>query len=65
MDLTWSPATSTSMDVYRNNALIATVPNTGAYTDSTGQHGRATYTYRVCEAGTLTCSNDATVRFRQ
>ncbi len=63
MDLTWSPATSTSMDVYRNNALIATVPNTGAYTDSTGQHGRATYTYRVCEAGTLTCSNDATVRF--
>jgi len=63
VDLTWSPATSTSMDVYRNNALIATVPNTGAYTDSTGQHGRATYTYRVCEAGTLTCSNDATVRF--
>jgi len=63
VDLTWSGATP-AIDVYRNNARIATaVPNTGAYTDSTGQHGRATYTYRVCEAGTLTCSNDATVRF--
>ena len=63
MDLTWSGATSANIDVYRNGAVIATVPNTGAYTDSTGNHGRATYTYRVCEAGTLTCSNDATVRF--
>ena len=63
MDLTWSGATSANIDVYRNGMRIATVPNTRAYTDSTGAHGRATYTYRVCEAGTLTCSNDATVRF--
>jgi hypothetical protein len=56
-------ATSPNIDVYRNGALIATVPNTGAYTDSTGAHGRATYTYKVCEAGTQTCSNDATVTF--
>src|SRR6266542_4282196 len=63
-DLTWSGATSTNVDVYRNSAVIATVPNTGAYTDSTGNRGRATYTYRVCEAGSATCSNDATVRFR-
>jgi len=63
VDLTWSGATSANIDVYRNGAQVATVPNTGAYTDSTGGHGRATYTYRVCEAGTSICSNNATVRF--
>ncbi len=62
--LTWSGATSTNIDVYRNGKPpIATVPNTGAYTDSTGDTGRANYRYRVCEAGTSTCSNDATKRF--
>jgi len=62
--LTWSGATSTNIDVYRNGAPpIATVPNTGVYTDSTGDTGRASYRYRVCEAGTSTCSNDATKRF--
>ena len=63
--LTWSGATSTNIEVYRNNVLIRTVPNTGAYTDSTGDTGRARYTYRVCEAGTQTCSNNARVTFRQ
>ena len=61
--LTWSGATSANIDVYRNGSLIATVPNTGTYTDSTGDTGRAQYIYHVCEAGTSTCSNDVTVRF--
>ena len=61
--LTWSGATSTNIDVYRNGVLIVTTTNDGSYTDSTGDTGRARYTYRVCEAGTMTCSNDATVRF--
>jgi len=44
--------------------VIATVPsNPGSYTDSTGQKGRATFTYKVCEAGTQNCSNQVTVRF--
>ena len=63
--LTWSGATSTNIDVYRNGAVVATVSNTGAYTDSTGDTGRARYTYEVCEAGTQTCSNNARVTFRQ
>ena len=63
VDLTWSGATSANIDVNRNGVVIATVQNTGAYTDSTGTRSRATFTYRVCEAGTQTCSNDATVRF--
>jgi FtsP/CotA-like multicopper oxidase with cupredoxin domain len=63
--LTWMGANSTNIDVYRNGIVIATVPNTGTYTDSTGDSGRASYTYKVCEASTLTCSNDVTVRFRR
>ena len=61
--LTWSGATSGNIDVYRNGMLIVTTANDGDYIDSTGDTGRARYTYRVCEAGTSTCSNDARVRF--
>jgi hypothetical protein len=63
--LTWSGATSSSIDVYRDGILVATVPNTGTDTDSTGDTGRAKYTYDVCEAGTSACSNNARVTFRQ
>ncbi len=67
MDLTpWislKGALSTNIDIYRNGVLITTVPNTGSYTDSTGQKGRATFTYKVCEAGTQNCSNQVAVRF--
>jgi serine protease len=63
VDLVWNGATSASIDVYRNGAVIRTVPNNGAYTDSTGNKGRATFTYKVCEAGTQNCSNQVTVRF--
>jgi N-acetylneuraminic acid mutarotase len=63
--LTWSGATSSNIDVYRDGVLIVTTANDGSYIDSTGDTGRARYTYRVCEAGTSTCSNDARVRFRQ
>jgi hypothetical protein len=63
VDLSWSGATSPNVDVYRNGVVIATTPNDGAYTDSTGSRGHATYTYRVCEAGTGSCSNQVTVTF--
>jgi outer membrane protein assembly factor BamB len=63
--LSWSGAASTDVDVNRDGTVIATVPNTGSYTDSTGTTGRASFTYKVCEAGTQTCSNEATVRFRR
>src|SRR6266545_1162923 len=64
VDLSWTGATSNSIDVYRNGVLIATVPNIpGFYTDHIGARGKGTYTYRVCEAGTQNCSNQVTVRF--
>jgi serine protease len=63
-NLSWSGATSANVDIYRNGLLIATVPSTpGSYTDSTGQKGHGTFTYQVCNQGTQTCSNQATVTF--
>ena len=63
VDLTWSGAGSSNVDVFRNGTLIATTANDGAYTDATGNKGGATYVYQVCEAGTSTCSSQVTVVF--
>ena len=64
MDLSWSGSSSPNIDIYRNGVVVATVPNTpSSYTDATGGHGHATYTYQVCEAGSQTCSNQVTVTF--
>jgi hypothetical protein len=64
VDLFWSGPTSGYIDIYRNGALIATVPNQGGfYTDNINRNGRGTYTYRVCVAGTGNCSNQVTVTF--
>jgi PKD repeat protein len=63
VDLTWSGATSTNVDVYRDGAIIASTPNDGAYTDNINQVGGGSYVYQVCEEGTSTCSNTATVVF--
>src|SRR5262249_43954190 len=70
--LTWSGASSRQIDVYRcvqrddsgfdcDPIPIVTTANDDAYTDSTGDTGRATYKYQVCEAGTSICSNPAEV----
>jgi hypothetical protein len=61
--LKWRGATSANIDVYRDGVVIATTPNDGLYDDSTGTTGHVSFTYKVCEAGTQTCSNEATVSF--
>ena len=63
VDLSWSGASTSNVDVYRNGVVVATTGNDGFYTDSPGGRGHATYTYQVCNAGTNTCSNPATVTF--
>jgi len=63
VDLTWSGATSNMVDIYRNNARIANTLNDGLYTDPIGGHGHRSFTYQVCNAGSQTCSNQATVTF--
>ena len=61
--LKWRGATSANIDVYRDGVVIATTPNDGLYDDSTGTTGQASFTYKVCEAGTQTCSNTVAVNF--
>ncbi len=63
VDLKWSGATSANVDVWRNGTIVSTTANDGAHTDKLGQKGGGTYTYKVCEAGTSTCSGDATATF--
>jgi FG-GAP-like repeat/FG-GAP repeat len=63
VDLSWSGATSNQVDIYRDGIVRVRTANDGFHTDSTGSRGQATYRYKVCEAGTLTCSNEVTVKF--
>jgi hypothetical protein len=58
ISLTWSGATAASVDVLRGAALVATTPNDGQHHDRV-QSG--TYQYRVCNAGTTSCSNTVSI----
>jgi hypothetical protein len=62
VDLSWNGLSGTSLDVYRNSLKWPT-PNDGAETDNLNKKGAGSYTYKVCVAGTTTCSNTATVTF--
>jgi subtilisin family serine protease len=62
-DLTWSGASGTAVDVYRDDVKIITTDNDGAHTDHINNKGGGSYSYRVCTAGTMTCSNTVTVTF--
>ena len=64
MTLDWTGATGTNVDIYRNGPLLTATLNDGHYTNSRTFTGPATYGYKVCNAGTTTCSNEATVVFR-
>jgi subtilisin family serine protease len=55
-DLTWAGATTANVDIYRDGSLLTTRANTGAWTDLINARGSGTYAYRVCEAGSSTCS---------
>jgi PKD repeat protein len=59
-NLSWS-GTSGSTDVFRNGTKITTVSGT-TYRDNLGR-GSGTRTYKVCNAGSTTCSNDVTVNY--
>jgi hypothetical protein len=62
-DLSWSGASGSNVDVFRNNVKVATPANTGSWTDNINQRGSGSYTYRVCNTGTSTCSPNVNVSF--
>ena len=62
-DLTWAGATGASVDIFRNGVKVTTTANDGSHTDNIGAKGGGSYTYKACEAGTSTCSNEASISF--
>jgi hypothetical protein len=62
-DLSWSGATTSRVDVYRDGVLIVRTRNDGFYRDKIGGPPPGTFTYQVCNRGSQTCSNQATVTF--
>ena len=63
MTLRWTGATGATVDVYRNGPYLTNTLNDGIFTNSRNFVGPATYVYKVCEAGTSVCSNEAIAIF--
>jgi hypothetical protein len=63
MMLTWTGAQGATVDVYRDGVFTKNELNDGKYTNSRNLPGASQYTYKVCQAGTAVCSNNATVVF--
>jgi hypothetical protein len=62
--LSWTGATSAKVDLYRNGALRATLANTGSTVDKVDKRlASSLVTYKVCAAGTTTCSASVSVNF--
>lgn len=62
VDLSWSGATTSNVDVYRNGSLVTTTANDGAWTDSLGRTS-GTFSYEVCEENSSVCSATVQVSF--
>jgi hypothetical protein len=61
--LTWTGATASTVDIYRNGVLLRTTPNDGAALVGANP---GTYLFRICNTGsTAECSNDVTVTVTQ
>jgi len=63
IELSWDGTTSANVDIYRDGALLATVPDSGTFKDSTSNKGGRAYDYHLCEAGTANCSAVESVTF--
>jgi hypothetical protein len=63
VDLSWAGASSTSIAIIRNDVQLLTTANDGRETDLVNRKGAGSYTYKVCDSGTSTCSAPVTVSF--
>ncbi|ERB65743.1 hypothetical protein G3U99_19490 [Vibrio coralliilyticus OCN008] len=62
-NLEWSGSAATDVDIYRDGSVVATVGNTGFYTDNINNKGGGSYNHKVCEKDTNVCSNTTTTNF--
>ena len=61
--LTWAGLEAENVDVYRNDELVATVPNDFLHTDRFARGAGGPWHYRVCAAGTTSCSENVRLTF--
>jgi hypothetical protein len=60
VQLVWAPADGGTVNILRNGAVVATVPDDGKAPSNLGTH-TGTFTYQVCETDSGDCSNEVTV----
>ena len=63
VQLTWSGALTTQVDIFRNGSFLTTTGNDGEYTDGSLPKRSKSATYQVCQAGEAVCSNEINVKF--
>ena len=63
VQLTWAGLEADNVDVYRNDELIATVANDFLHTDRFARGAGGPWHYRVCAAGTTSCSENVELTF--
>ncbi|MCW8875437.1 MAG: S8 family serine peptidase [Kangiellaceae bacterium] len=56
VNLNWTGANGSQVDIYENGSLYTTVNNTGSWSEL--RFGSVNSSFRVCEAGTSNCSDD-------
>lgn len=63
VELTWSGATTESVNIYRDDVLLTTTENDRVFEDgfASSTSENAEVIYRVCDTGNLACSNYAAV----
>ena len=63
VDLAWSGALGSKVEIHRDGVLVADTANDGVHTDSIGGKGGGQFAYRVCETGGSVCSATVLVAF--
>ena len=62
VDLTWSGASGTLVDLYRNGILVDIPNNDGVHRDSFRRY-ETSFTWKICEQQSTVCSNEVSVVF--
>jgi secreted PhoX family phosphatase len=62
VDLSWTGATALNVEIRRNDTVVATTANDGAYTDNLGR-ATGTFRYRVSHPGGAPASNEVSITF--
>ena len=61
VSLHWTGLSGSRVDIFRNGGRKATVANSGSYGDNLKRKPKGTYSYKVCQAGTSTCTETIVV----